>query len=294
MKNNEEKTDLKQNDSSINLNNINLTNNTNTNTNINDINIEKEKNELLLNITPKITEKINQRDNLLNNINNNIFPNLNETDLVQQIKTEEYRNYKEKKTKLYNFYQTLLNFRQKLIIKEKQLNQREKNLIEFEKILKANESILQNNIEQFETYMRNKLLEIKEQFHQIEQLQQNKEQYLKKIEEEINIENNYINSLPNKNINKCQNCNLPFNNDEELNKQYICNNNMYCDFCNNYLKNIIHKKENNNSISNNNLNYLGKQNLEQSESIPSETNNYTKSNDFNYNYICPVCKFCNI
>ena len=286
MKNNEEKTNLKQSDSSINLNNINLTNNTNTNANINDINIEKEKNELLLNITPKITEKINQRDNLLNNNNNNIFPNLNETDLVQQIKTEEYRNYKEKKTKLYNFYQTLLNFRQKLIIKEKQLNQREKNLIEFEKILKANESILQNNIEQFETYMRNKLLEIKEQFHQIEQLQQNKEQYLKKIEEEINLENNYINnSLPNKNIYKCENCNLPFNINEELNKQYIINTDMYCDFCNNYVKNIINKEEANNNI---------KLNFEKSEQNPLELNLNNKKTDFNYKCTCPGCKYCNI
>ena len=73
MKNNEEKTDLKQSDSSINLNNINLTNNTNTNANINDINIEKDKNELLLNITPKITEKINQRDNLLNIVFQDFF-----------------------------------------------------------------------------------------------------------------------------------------------------------------------------------------------------------------------------
>ena len=285
MKNNEEKTDLKQNDSSINLNNINLTNNTNTNTNINDINIEKEKNELLLNIAPKITEKINQRDNLLNNINNNIFPNLNETDLVQQIKTEEYRNYKEKKTKLYNFYQTLLNFRQKLIIKEKQLNQKEKNLIEFEKILKANESILQNNIEQFETYMRNKLMEIKEQFHQIEQLQQNKEQYLKKIEEEINMENNYCNPLPNKNIYKCENCNMSFNNNEELNKQYIINCDTYCDFCNKYLKNILHKKEQNNNII---------QNFEKNDQNSLESNLSNKTNDFNYKFLCPVCKFCNI
>ena len=173
-----EKTISKQNDSSINLNNIDLEHNANINAKMNDIKIDKDNKELLINLTPKINEKISQKDNLLNSNKNDIFPNLNlnEVDLIHQVKTEEYRNYKEKKAKLYNFYQTLLNFRQKLIIKEKQLNQREKNLIEFEKILKANESILQNNIEQFENYMRNKLLEIKNQFCQIEQLQQNKEE----------------------------------------------------------------------------------------------------------------------
>ena len=283
-----EKTISKQNDSSINLNNIDLEHNANINTKMNDIKIDKDKKELLINLTPKINEKTSQKDNLLNSNKNDIFPNLNsnEVDLIHQVKTEEYRNYKEKKAKLYNFYQTLLNFRQKLIIKEKQLNQREKNLIEFEKILKANESILQNNIEQFETYMRNKLLEIKNQFCQIEKLQQNKEQYLKKIEEEINLENNYINnSLPNKNIYKCENCNLPFNINEELNKQYIINTDMYCDFCNNYMKNIINKEEANNNI---------KLNFEKSEQNPLELNLNNKSSDFNYKCTCPGCKYCNI
>ena len=286
-KNNFEKTISKQNDSSLNLNNINLPHNINTNTNINDIKIDKDKNESLVNLTPKINEKISQKDNLLNSNKNDIFPNLNlnDADLIHQIKTEEYRNYKEKKTKLYNFYQTLLNFRQKLIIKEKQLNQREKNLIEFEKILKANESILQNNIEQFETYMRNKLLEIKNQFFQIEQLQQNKEEYLKKIEEEINIENNYINnSLPNKNIYRCQNCNFPSNIDEELNKQYIINTDVYCDFCNNYMKNLMNKKEVNNNIQ---------LNLEKFEENPLEINLNNKKVGFNYKCSCPGCKYYN-
>ena len=282
-----EKTISKQNDSSINLNNIDLEHNANINTKMNDIKIDKDKKELLINLTPKINEKTSQKDNLLNSNKNDIFPNLNlnEVDLIHQVKTEEYRNYKEKKAKLYNFYQTLLNFRQKLIIKEKQLNQREKNLIEFEKILKANESILQNNIEQFETYMRNKLLEIKNQFCQIEKLQQNKEQYLKKIEEEINLENNYINnSLPNKNIYKCENCNLPFNINEELNKQYIINTDMYCDFCNNYMKNIMNKKEVNNNIQ---------LNLEKFEENPLEINLNNKKGGFNYKCSCPGCKYYN-
>ena len=281
-----EKTISKQNDSSINLNNIDLEHNANINTKMNDIKIDKDKKKLLINLTPKINEKTSQKDNLLNSNKNDIFPNLNlnEVDLIHQVKTEEYRNYKEKKAKLYNFYQTLLNFRQKLIIKEKQLNQREKNLIEFEKILKANESILQSNIEQFETYMRNKLLEIKNQFFQIEQLQQNKEQYLKKIEEEINMENNYCNPLPNKNIYKCENCNMSFNNNEELNKQCIINCDTYCDFCNKYLKNIIHKKEQNNII----------QNFEKNDQNSLESNLSNKTNDFNYKFLCPVCKFCNI
>ena len=128
-----EKTNSKQNDSEENINNIN---------------IENDKKEIIENITPKITEIISQKDNINNN--------LNENDSIQKITKEEYQNYREKKLKLYNFYQTLLNFRQKLIIKEKHLNQREKNLLEFEKILKKNEKILKNNIDQFEIYMRNK------------------------------------------------------------------------------------------------------------------------------------------
>jgi len=107
-----EKTISKQNDSSINLNNIDLEHNANINTKMNDIKIDKDKKELLINLTPKINEKTSQKDNLLNSNKNDIFPNLNlnEVDLIHQVKTEEYRNYKEKKAKLYNFYQTLLKF----------------------------------------------------------------------------------------------------------------------------------------------------------------------------------------
>ena len=271
-----EKTNSKQNDSEENINRIN---------------IENDKKEIIENITPKITEIISQKDNINNN--------LNENDSIQKITKEEYQNYREKKLKLYNFYQTLLNFRQKLIIKEKHLNQREKNLLEFEKILQANESILKNNIEQFESYMRTKIAEIKSQFNQIEQLQLNKEQYLNEREKEIKREKSCINIIPNKNINikRCMNCNSPLFSEEELNRQFISNN--YCNSCNNYLKNIFNQKYKtiNNIPINNNI-FGQEQNLEESNQIPTNTRNFgglfNKFNEFNYNSCCPSCNFCNI
>ena len=271
-----EKTNSKQNDSEENINNIN---------------IENDKKEIIENITPKITEIISQKDNINNN--------LNENDSIQKVTKEEYQNYREKKLKLYNFYQTLLNFRQKLIIKEKHLNQREKNLLEFEKILQANESILKNNIEQFESYMRKKIAEIKSQFNQIEQLQLNKEQYLNEREKEIKREKSCINIIPNKNINikRCMNCNSPLFSEEELNRQFISNN--YCNSCNNYLKNIFNQKYKtiNNIPINNNI-FGQEQNLEESNQIPANTRNFgglfNKFNEFNYNSCCPSCNFCNI
>ena len=271
-----EKTNSKQNDSEENINNIN---------------IENDKKEIIENITPKITEIISQKDNINNN--------LNENDSIQKITKEEYQNYREKKLKLYNFYQTLLNFRQKLIIKEKHLNQREKNLLEFEKILQANESILKNNIEQFESYMRTKIAEIKSQFNQIEQLQLNKEQYLNEREKEIKREKSCINIIPNKNINikRCMNCNSPLFSEEELNRQFISNN--YCNSCNNYLKNIFNQKYKtiNNIPINSNI-FGQEQNLEESNQIPTNTRNFgglfNKFNEFNYNSCCPSCNFCNI
>ena len=257
-----EKTNSKQNDSEENINNIN---------------IENDKKEIIENITPKITEIISQKDNINNN--------LNENDSIQKITKEEYQNYREKKLKLYNFYQTLLNFRQKLIIKEKHLNQREKNLLEFEKILQANESILKNNIEQFESYMRTKIAEIKSQFNQIEQLQLNKEQYLNEREKEIKREKSCINIIPNKNINikRCMNCNSPLFSEEELNRQFISNN--YCNSCNNYLKNIFNQKYKtiNNIPINNNI-FGQEQKLEESNQIPTNTRNFgglfNKFNEF--------------
>lgn len=271
-----EKTNSKQNDSEENINNIN---------------IENDKKEIIENITPKITEIISQKDNINNN--------LNENDSIQKITKEEYQNYREKKLKLYNFYQTLLNFRQKLIIKENHLNQREKNLLEFEKILQANESILKNNIEQFESYMRTKIAEIKSQFNQIEQLQLNKEQYLNEREKEIKREKSCINIIPNKNINikRCMNCNSPLLSEKELNRQFISNN--YCNSCNNYLKNIFNQKYKtiNNIPINNNI-FGQEQNLEESNQIPTNTRNFgglfNKFNEFNYNSCCPSCNFCNI
>ena len=268
-----EKTNSKQNDSNININNI-----------------ENDKKEIIENINPKITEIISQKDSMNNCIKEN--------ESIHQVTKEEYQNYKEKKLKLYNFYQTLLNFRQKLIIKEKHLNQREKNLLEFEKILKANESILKNNIEQFESYMRNKLAEIKSQFNQIEQLQLNKEQYLNQKEIQIKREKSCINIFPNKNINikRCSNCNCPLFNEDEFNKQFIYNN-KYCDSCNNYLKNVFQQRTNTiNNVPINN-NFIQEQNQEQSNQVPFQTGNIdclkNNFNNFNFTCYCPACNFCN-
>ena len=271
-----EKTNSKNNNSSINMNNIN---------------IENDKNEIMQNITPKLTEIINQKDNINNNFKEN--------NSIHQITNEEYNTYKEKKIKLYNFYQTLLNFRQKLIIKEKHLNQREKNLLEFEKVLKANESILKNNIEQFESYMRNKIAEIKTQFNQIEQLQINKEQYLKQKEEEIKTENNYTNLISNNNINfkRCSKCNCVLLNEDEMNKQLIKVNNNFCDSCNNYLKKTFRYKEKNmNNMPINNNNFITGEKLAQNNQINNQNSNLGNlNNKFNLNYcLCPGCKFCNI
>ena len=280
--NNLEKTNSKQNDSIININ----INNSNEN------NIENEKKELLPNIIPKITENISQNDNVNNN--------LKEDDSLIQITKEEYKNYKEKKIKLYNFYQTLLDFRQKLIIKEKHLDQREKNLLEFEKVLQANESILKNNIEQFETYMRSRINEIKSQFNKIEQIQLNKEQYLKQREEEITRETNYINQMTNNNINirRCSNCNYPLFNEDELNDQFININNNYCDTCNSEQKNFFHPKSksvNNTPINNNN--FIQEKYLEHSNQTPNQKRFddklYNRFNNINYTCYCPACKFCN-
>ena len=277
--NNLEKSNSKYNESIINMNELN--------NNIKNINIKKYKNELLQKITPKINEVISQKDN---SMNNNPIPNINFNE------SEEYNKYREKKMKLYNFYQTLLNFRQKLIIKEKHLNQREKNLLEFEKILKANETILKNNIDQFEIYMRNKIYEIKTQFNKIEQLQLNKEKFLKLKEEEINTENNYINSL--QNLKRCSKCNCPIFNEEEINKQIINNN--YYDSCNNNLKNIFHQKAKsiNNKSMNDNVNFIEQNNLEPNNENTFKSRNfggiYNNSNDFNYSCFCPACNFCNI
>lgn len=271
--NNLEKTNSNHNDSSININNIK------------NLNIENDKKEIIQNITPKITEIITQKNNMNDNPNENLSNH--------QITQEEYNNYKEKKMKLYNFYQTLLNFRQKLLIKEKHLNQREKNLLEFEKILKENEIILKNNIEQFESYMRNKITEIKIQFNQIEQLQLNKEKYLRYKEQEMKTESIYTNILSNNmNIKRCSNCNNAIFKEDELNKQYF-NNDNYCKSCNNYLQNIFNQKsKTNNNIFNNN-NYLQEDNFEQNNQL----NNQNKSDGelfhkINYNCFCPICNCC--
>ena len=267
----------------------------NQNNDNNSINIENNKKELINDLYPKINDIISSKENIINNKSEkeeNI--NINESELVQQIKTEEY-NYKEKKIKLYNFYKTLLNFRQKLIIKEKQLNQRELNLLEFEKILKSNEAILKHNIEQFDSYIRAKIFEIKKQFNQIELLQMNKEQYLKKKEEEIKNETYNIKFQPNQslNIKKCINCNKEFFSSDELNNNINNDfdeqiNKNYCDICMNYLKNMNHQKTKSTILQKNNL-------FDINDEFPFKSRkNNNLSNHFNCTCFCPTCNFCNL
>ena len=149
--------------------------------------------------------------------------------------------------------------------------------------------------------MRSKINEIKSQFNKIEQIQLNKEQYLKQKEDEITRDTNYINMMSNQNINfeRCSNCNSPLFNEDKLNQQFTnINNNNYCDLCNNYLKNIVHQKaksQNNAPINNNNFmqeNYLEQSKQTQSENTFQDNLN-NKFNNINYTCYCPICKLCN-
>ena len=236
--------------------------NENENENEMQYNTENDKKELLESISPIFNDTQLNKDEL------NKF-NINSP----TIKNEEYFDYKTKKIKLFNLYNQLLEFRQKLIKKEKELNIKEKNLLEFEQILKSNELILKNNIEQFDIYIKTKINEIKSQFNQIEQIQINKENYLKQKEEELfnyKRQSYYDNNILNSNNNKCINCNCdlcnedeiiePFidnyiaenennininNNDDEIHFKKINNygkNGFYCNGCNNFIKNIHHQK----------------------------------------------------
>ncbi len=235
----------------------------------NPINSENDKKELLESISPIINDTLlNKDESNINHLNIN----------SPSIKNEEYFDYKAKKIKLFNLYNQLLEFRQKLILKEKELNTKEKNLLEFEKILKANETILKNNIEQFDIYIKNKINEIKQQFNQIEQIQINKENYLKQKEEEIinfknqsyNLNINYDKNINNSNNNKCINCNCDLCNEDEIIKPFIDNylseiesngnninhnenvhykkinyngkNGFFCNGCNNYFRSVHHQK----------------------------------------------------
>ena len=222
------------------------------------INVENEKKEILESISPMI----NQTESNFKYISKS-----------PQINNEEYLEYKTKKIKLYNLYNQLLEFRQKLIAKEKELNKKEKNLLEFERILKSNESILKSNIEQFDKYIKDKINEIKSQFNQIEQIQLDKENYLREKEEEIiNYTNqSYILQNYNNDKNKCLNCNCDLCNEDEIIKPFIDNylaenylnennynnnemhckkfnynrkNGLYCSGCNKYFKDIHHQKNN--------------------------------------------------
>ena len=161
-------------------------------------------------------------------------------------------DFKLKKMKLINIYNSLLKLRENLLIKEKELSQKEKNLIEFEKVLKLNENILKNNIDQFDKYIKNKIDELKNQFLKIEQIQKNKEKYLnQRIKEIINYENKY--HLNSKYLNnEYNNVNMKYvNSDSSLyNEQEIIE-----PFIDNFMKHNkteIEMEENDNNVSNEN------------------------------------------
>ena len=249
------------------------------------LNIIKDKRELYDSIAPKINDTLFIKDesnflkynNTISSKNNIYSPDF---------KNSEYFDYKMKKMKLFNLYNSLLEFREKLIKKEKELNQREKNLLEFENILKTNEAILKNNIEQFDSYIKNKINEIKNQFNQIEKLQLDKENFLKKREENLfNYEkqNNFKSLMhTNSSINNTNstNCNCDLCNEEEIIKPFI----------DNYLSEInLNKnkyKNNGNDIYYKKVNYKGRNNSRYTEynnncrNIHHQRNNTT--NNVNY------------
>jgi len=191
-------------------------------------NMIKDKKEIYNSIAPKISDTLIAKDesNFLK-YNNTISSNNNFSS--PDFKNSEYFDYKLKKMKLFNLYNSLLEFREKLIKKEKELNQKEKNLLEFENILKSNEAILKNNIEQFDSYIKDKINEIKNQFNKIEKLQIDKENYLKKREENLlNFEkqNNFKSVIyTNNSMNNTSstNCNCDICNEEEIIKPFIDN-----------------------------------------------------------------------
>ena len=195
--------------------------------------LDNDKKELLDSISPIFNDTQLNKDELINKYNIN-SPSIN-------IKNEEFFDYKAKKIKLFNLYNQLLEFKQKLIKKEKELNMKEKNLLEFENILKSNEIILKNNIEQFDIYIKTKINELKNQFNQIEQIQINKENYLKQKEEEIfNYKRQSYNIL-NSNNNKCINCNCDLCNEDEIITPFI----------DNYIAQNEYNEINNDNINNN-------------------------------------------
>lgn len=271
-------------------------------------NIIKDKKELYDSIAPKINDTLIIKDesNFLK-YNNSISSNNNINS--PDFKNSEYFDYKMKKMKLFNLYNSLLEFRKKLIKKEKELNQREKNLLEFENILKSNEAILKNNIEQFDSYIKDKIKEIKNQFNQIEKLQFDKENYLKKREENLlNFEkqNNYksfMHTNSSINNNNSSNCNCDICNEEEIIKPFIdnylseinLNKNKYNNNGNDtHYKKVTYKGRNNNSRYNeynnncknihhqrnnttNNVNYL----QNNSEYLNFQKNNYLGNSNCN-------------
>ena len=223
-------------------------------------NIIKDKKELYDSIAPKINDTLLTKDetNFLK-YNNTISSNNNINS--PDFKNSEYFDYKMKKIKLFNLYNSLLEFREKLIKKEKELAQREKNLLEFENILKTNETILKNNIEQFDSYIKNKINEIKNQFNQIEKLQFDKENYLKKREENImnyekqNTFKSIIHTNSNINNTNSTNCNCDICNEDEIIKPFI----------DNYLSEINLNKKNGKDSFYKKVNFKGRNNSRYTE-----------------------------
>jgi len=263
---------------------------------------------------------------------NSIAPIINEISMSnrEELNKENINNsskdifdFKLKKMKLINIYNSLLKLRENLLIKEKELSQKEKNLIEFEKVLKLNENILKNNIEQFDKYIKNKIDELKNQFLKIEQIQKNKEKYLNQRIKEINnyeksyhINNNYINNEYNNVNTKCTNCDYSLYNEQEIIEPFIDtfmnnqnkseremeeNDNNICDenqrsnsFCDNCF-NMIHNKGNNiiegqNEFANESkFVNINENNIQK---INEQTdNNFT---DTDNKYECPDCQFYNL
>jgi hypothetical protein len=192
---------------------------------------------------------------------NSIAPIINEISMIYREEfNKDNRNnsfkdifdFKLKKMKLINIYNSLMKLRENLLIKEKELTQKEKNLIEFEKVLKLNENILKNNIDQFDKYIKNKIDELKNQFLKIEQIQKNKEKYLnQRIKEIINYENRYhlnskyINNENNNSNIKCLNCDSSLYNEQEIIEPFI-------DTFMKQNRNEIEMEENDNNFSNEN------------------------------------------
>ena len=175
MKNNQEEFNFNSNSYNNSLEKLNfqespISSKDNINNNINNINSQRIENPYL-------------KEEYLNNL-------LNETKFMQKdynnkksLLMKEKEEIQEKKKKLINVYYCLYEFRNKLLDKEKELNDKETNLDEYENVLKNNENILKTNIDNFDEYIKTKSNELKNQFEQIQIIQNRRELELKKRED---------------------------------------------------------------------------------------------------------------